>query len=208
MYCANCGAKASGNFCSSCGERLALARAGEETLHPQAWQDESRYALLIDVDEVRDMIARHAVQAQDSMSGDDFLDLCDTAFVPLVGVSLSRVARIAVPIYSRVGIRTGKTRRKVLSAPIGRVIVGAVCSLARRGRQLKRVHQGEDGCVLEAVLPSDMWSWEGALVVSVQRDGAGVVVEAGTKIAGQLFDWGKSKQCLNQLFEDLESLLH
>ena len=29
---------------------------------------------------------------------------------------------------------------------------------------------------------------------------------AATKIPGQLFDWGKSNQCLNELFEDLATL--
>ena len=112
-----------------------------------------------------------------------------------------------VPIYSRLGIRTGKSRSAVVAAPVGKGLVAAVCSLARYGRSLKRVHQGEDGCVLEAVLPSDIWSWEGEVVVSVRRDRAGTQVEAATKIQGQLFDWGKSRRCLDQLFEDVESLL-
>ena len=32
-------------------------------------------------------------------------------------------------------------------------------------------------------------------------------VAAATKIPGQLFDWGKSNQCLKELFDDLENLL-
>ena len=85
--------------------------------------------------------------------------------------------------------------------------MAAICSLARYGRALTQVHQGEDGCVLEAVIPRTMCSLEGELIISIRRDQGGSQVEAATKIPGQLFDWGKSKQCLNQLFEDLESLL-
>jgi hypothetical protein len=123
-------------------------------------------------------------------------------------VSLSTVASIAVPIYVRLGVRTGKQRSELIGRPTGKVLVAALCSLARYGRSLKQVHQGEDGCVLEAVLPSDMWSWEGELIISIRRDRGGSQVEAATKIPGQLYDWGKSKQCLNQLFEDLKSLLN
>ncbi len=205
MYCSKCGAKASGHFCSSCGTRLT--RPEEDRAFGKEWKDESRYQVLLHFGEVRDLIARHAAQAQKSMSGEQFLRLCDLAIVPLTGISLVKVANIVVPIYTRVGIRTGKSRRAVLTAPIGSVLVATTCSLARHGRSLKQVHQGVDGCVLEAALPSDIWSFEGQLVVSIHRDHAGVQVEAGTKIPGQLYDWGKSKQCLDQLFEDLKSLL-
>ena len=61
-----------------------------------------------------------------------------------------------------------------------------------------------DGCVFEAVLPSDPMSLEGDLTVSVRRQGAGTEVAAATKIAGQMFDWGKSRRCLDVFFADLQ----
>jgi len=202
MYCSQCGAKASGNFCSQCGARLTAPEA--TPLPTQGWKDEVRYQVLLQFPEVRMRIERHAAQARKGLTGEQFLELCDKAFIPLTDVSLSKVASLVVPIYTRLGIGTGKSQRKVLAAPIGLILVAALCSLARYGRSLKQVHQGQDGCVLEAVLPSDMWSWEGELIVSIQRDRAGTLVEAATQIPGQFFDWGKSKQCLTQLFEDLE----
>jgi hypothetical protein len=105
------------------------------------------------------------------------------------------------------GINTGKSRRQVLARPAGTTVVAALCSLARHGRALQQVHQGEDGCVLEATLPSDLWSFGSDLVISIKRVPGGTEVEAATNILGQLFDWGKSKRCLNQLFEDLETLV-
>src|SRR5205085_9971905 len=128
----------------------------------------------------------------------------DSAFAPIPGLSLSKVASIAVPIYARMGIQTGKNRTDLIRRPSGKTLIAGICSLARYGRALKNVHQGEDGCVLEATLPSDVWSFEGQLMISVRRDREGSQVEAATKIPGQIFDWGKSKQCLNQLFDDLE----
>lgn len=206
MYCANCGAKSSGNFCSACGARLSPVE--KDPIDPKGWNNESRYKILLQYVEVRDLIERHTAQCRTAMSGEDFLDLCDKAFAPLVGVPLVTVANIAVPIHSRLGIQTGKNQSKILSAPIGKVIVAILCSLAKRGRSLKHVHQGEDGCVIEEELPSDMWSWKGELVITVRRASAGVEVEAATMIPGQIYDWGKSKKCLSQLFEDLESSLN
>jgi hypothetical protein len=205
MYCSNCGQKAAGNFCSGCGARLTPGSGAP--IPPQDWKEEIRYQVLLQFPEVRDLIARHAAQGRKGMSGEQFLELCDKALDPVLGFSVTKVASIVAPVYARLGVRTGKKRTEVLPTPGGKALVAAVCSLARFGRPLKQVHQGEDGCVLEAGLPPDVWAWEGELVISIHRARTGTQVEAATQIPGQLFDWGKSKRCLNQLFEDLTSLV-
>jgi len=101
--------------------------------------------------------------------------------------------------------KTGKTRSQVFHRPTGRILVALLCSLARRGRPLRHVKQGIDGCVFEATLPSDVWSMAASLVVSVSRAGGATLVEAATTVPGQLYDWGKSKRCLDELFADLSA---
>ncbi|MEO7782038.1 MAG: hypothetical protein ABIR84_09460 [Candidatus Nitrotoga sp.] len=137
------------------------------------------------------------------MSAEEFLAISDKV-IPL-GFSLAKVASIVQPIYAKLGIKTGQEYSETLTDPPGAVIVAAICSLARHGQALQQVRQFEDGCLLEANLPSDMWSWEGTLLVSVRRAGTGSRVEGATKITGQLFDWGKSKRCLEVLFEDIKA---
>lgn len=206
MYCHHCGVKASGNFCSSCGARLASPETPAPSLPLSvAWEDEVRYDLLIQCPGVRERLARHAAQARKGLSGEAFLQICDKLFEPIAGIPVAKVASIAAPILDRAGIRTGKTRKEVLPRRLGEVLVAALCSLAQHGQALKQVHQGEDGCVLEAAIPSDVWSFEGKLILSVQRRQEQTRVEAATTIPGQLFDWGKSTRCLERLFADLES---
>jgi len=65
------------------------------------------------------------------------------------------------------------------------------------------VAQEPDGCTFNASLPSDVFSLEGDLAVSVRRSGAHTEVGGVTRINGQFFDWGKSNRCLDQLFADL-----
>jgi hypothetical protein len=55
-----------------------------------------------------------------------------------------------------------------------------LCSLAHNGQPLKQVRQFADGCVFEAVLPSDMWSFEGGIFVAINRDHLGTKVIAAT----------------------------
>jgi hypothetical protein len=123
--------------------------------------------------------------------------------VPL-GVSLEGLAGVAQPLYAKLGVKTGKQRAQHVPAPVGQVLVRALCSLARHGQTLRGVTQAADGCLLEATLPSDVFALEGDLMVSVRRAGSQAEVSGATRIPGQLFDWGKSHRCLDELFSDLE----
>jgi hypothetical protein len=210
MFCSNCGAKAAGNFCAACGARLAptqaVVPAAEAVPQTTDWHQEIRYNVLLHFPEVRDLIAHHAGLVRKGMTGEQFMELCDKLFKPITHGSLSTVVSIATPLTSRMGIRTGKQRTEVLPIPTGKAIVAALCSLARHGWEMQKVHQGEDGCVLEATLPSDLWSLAGGLVLSIHQSGTGSRVEAEAKIPGQLYDWGKCQKCLNELFADLPIL--
>src|SRR5262249_19512019 len=134
---------------------------------------------------------------------EQFLELASTLMPH--GVRLDKIAPMVQRLYAKWGIGIDKQRREEIDAPVGRVILRLLCSLARRGRALRTVQQAGDGCVFEAVLPSDLFSLRGVLVVPVRRHEAKTDVTAATKIAGQYFDWGKSRRCLTELFGDLQA---
>lgn len=208
MFCHQCGAKAQGAYCSQCGTKLVTP---DGTLEPSPttqeetddWCQEVRYDALLKYERIREVIARNASQCQKRMSGEEFLALCDKAFAPVPGLSLAKIGAIAQPLLADLGVKTGKTRKERVEAPPGKVIVAALCSLARRGQSLQDVQQGQDGCLLRAGLPSDLFSLAGDLLVTVQRQDQGTAVEAATVIKGQLYDWGKSKRILSTLYEDI-----
>ena len=60
--------------------------------------------------------------------------------VPL-GVPLEGLVSVVQPLYERLGIKTGKERAEQVAAPVGQVIVRALCSLARHGKTLRGVTQ-------------------------------------------------------------------
>jgi hypothetical protein len=208
MFCSNCGKPAQGKFCSHCGIPRVVDDSALESkpdvmpveLAPD-WDSEVQYETILKYPGVRDSIDRHARLAPKRLTGEQFLALADK-LVPL-GVPLAGLAAVVQPLYGRLGIKTGKDQVHQVSAPVGRVIVRALCSLARHGQTLRGVTQAADGCLLEAALPSDLLSFEGDLVVSVRRSGSQAEVRGTTRISGQLFDWGKSNRCLDQLFMDL-----
>jgi hypothetical protein len=196
MFCANCGAATGGgNFCSVCGASLREdpnAQAAPVPLSPDDWADEVRYSVIVEIPAVRDRIAANATAAAMTAEPLVILDSRTTA-----------VMLLAKPIALRMGFRTGKERAQLVSRPIGWVLADVLCLLARSGYPVLQVQQGTDGCVLECVLPSDLRAHSGEMVITVERTSGGTAVRAVTNIPGQLIDWGKSRQALDQIFADL-----
>ena len=198
MFCQQCSEKVSGRFCSNCGTPVEKPLATN-------WVQKIDYATLIRHPAIRNVIRQHAAEASKRISADEFLSLADN-ILPVM-VPLSAIAKIGVPIYTKLGIKTGKNRSEVIASPPGKIMVSVLCFLARNDYALQQIRQLENGCVFEATLPSDLWSWKGTLFVTIAKDEGGTYVDVATEIKGQVFDWGKSNRCLNRLFEDLKTPL-
>lgn len=202
MFCSHCGQPAANRYCAHCGAPLNADGGMAVAVVAESWEDECRYEAFLRAPHVRDTISRHASLARKGMTGEQFLKICDK-LMPL-GVPMESLAAVIQPIYAALGISTGKQRVEQVGASIGRVMLRALCSLARRGQTLRDVRQAADGCVFAAVLPSDLFALEGELLVTVHRRDQATEVNAATKIGGQFFDWGKSNRCLDALFADLQ----
>lgn len=215
-FCTDCGQPASGKFCANCGARISQATTTQPAdsvpvinddgtlieVIPE-WEQEVSYENILKFPDVRRTIERHAKLAPKRLSGEQFLALADK-LVPQA-VSMEGVAAVAQIVFTRLGLKTDKQRGQQVAAPVGEVIVRTLCSLARRGRPIRNVTQAVDGCVIEAAQPSDLWSLEGSLLVTVRRQQAETAAEvsATATINGQVFDWGKNTRCLDELFSDL-----
>ena len=212
MYCSNCGNRAEGNFCSSCGAPLAgravapaVPAAGGDAVEGPGTAPFD-LAMAARSPEARELVARYAAQAQKRTSGEDFLKAMDKPFAAFAGVPVSSIATVVQPIYARLGIKTGKARVAMLNRPARDTFLALLCSLARNGQLIRALHTATDGCVVEAVLPSDMWSFEGTILVTLRHADPGTEVHASTVIKGQAFDWGKSNRCLDTLLADMQNI--
>ncbi len=211
MFCSECGKPARGKFCSHCGTSLAAfaETAAAHQANPNVvvaevavdWEREVRYETLLADRTVRMLVDGHARQAKKRMSGEQFLALADK-LIPQP-VSMENVAAIAQPLWASLGVKTGKHVATEIDAPVARVIVRAMCSLARGGQPIQHVIQHADGCTIEAELPSDIFSLAGTLTLEIMRTAARTRVTAATNIAGQWMDWGKSRRALEKLLNDL-----
>jgi len=207
MYCSNCGVKAGGNFCAACGANLQTPGepqiAGEPQMPtpPSDWTDEIVYETLLLHPDVRERVAKASQQCKQGINGEDLLSLYDS--VDPTGVPVGKLVMGMVPIMDRIGIKTGKKSELTLRAPAGKTLVAILCGMARKGFEIQKVDQSDEGCVLTALIPSTMWTYRGELVVGVERSQGSMHIQAAAKISGQLIDWGKSDKTLREFFEEI-----
>lgn len=236
MFCSNCGAKASGNFCHTCGAKLqqqAIPEVQAELVHmvgggklppgapppppppppPEAtlavppqtirWEEEIRFDVLTKVPHIRETISRIMASTTPGFSANDFMALCDMVYRPMGPISMNRMAPMLQNFYTKMGVKTGKELKQSFTQPCGVVLFKLLCSLASHRNAIKNVHQLPDRCVIQAVIPSSMWTMEGKLVITVQKTPPGTLVEASTLVGGQFYDWGVSKKLLKEIFAEL-----
>lgn len=207
MYCSECGKPAERKFCAHCGAPLdAQAANGEADSSPEPpidWENEVRYAVLMRIPQVRDLIAKHAARAKPGLTGEQILGIVDS--VMSTGIPMEKVSKLGQSLGTRLGIKMSRQREAIVPFPPGRVLLRALCSMARKGQTVLSVQQGDDGCCIQAKLPSDLFALEGTLSVTVRRHPEGTQFLANTLLQGQWMDWGKSNRCLDALVSDVHA---
>jgi hypothetical protein len=168
------------------------------------WAESVDFRKIVNNPSVRQQINRAVGMHEKGMSASEFLKGAEPLLKLIgAGTPLRIMGEVLPGWYGRMGIRTGKSHARDFALPPGRVIAAVLCSFAARGQTLSEGVQAKDGCALKARMPSSMWHFGGELSVSITATTGAVRVEAATRIPGQLYDWGASKQAIAALFEDI-----
>jgi hypothetical protein len=225
MFCTQCGKAAAPEhvFCSGCGTRLVreasaapmglMGSVSEPAVAPEPaptwtgedWRDTLNYRVVLGHPEVKALIADAAKVSKAGMTGDEFLKLAQ----PILdasgsgGVPMKLIAEIATPLYAKMGVKTGKDAKNGYATSYGRTLAAILCSLASRNQTLVAVHEGTDGCVVQAEIPSSMTTWKGKLSLTLERKAEGTLVSSAVVFEGQSSDWGRSKRLLDDLHQDI-----
>jgi hypothetical protein len=167
-----------------------------------AIRDWVTYRQVADDPRCQEILKWAAADATTQMSGEQFLDSVAKAVkVPLPAGAMGAAFGRA---YGAIGIKTGKSASRRVAQPFGYVLLATLCYLAANSMPVADIADGERHCLIQAVLPSSMWSWKGRFLIAVRGDDGGTDVEGATRIQGQLFDWGRSRRALQGLFDTVE----
>jgi len=216
MFCTQCGNAAAPEhvFCAVCGTRLmrdaqaaavSEAAAAPETASLEDWRETTNYRAVLGHPEVKALIADAAKVSKAGMSGEEFLKLAQ----PILdasgsgGVPMKLIAEIATPLYAKMGVKTGKDAMNGYATSYGRVLAAILCALSSRNQTLVAVHEGTDGCVVQAEIPSSLTTWKGKLSMTLQRRPEGTLVSSAVVFEGQSSDWGRSRRVLDDLHQDI-----
>lgn len=205
-YCQKCKEKLAGKYCSNCGTKADNEPSSNEIKHLRNWQDEKDIGLIISNPEIQEFIKSYTDRTKKPISAEEFLKRFDFLFSPLTGLSLKTLMDITVPIYKKIGIKTGKSKSALLNYPIQVVLVKLLCSLIKNNYPLKEVQEAKNGIVLIAEIPSCMKTFGGEIIILLDNQIPNTKVSVDARIKGQLYDWGKSKSIIKTLISDIEEI--
>jgi hypothetical protein len=222
MYCVHCGAEGAATFCAACGQRQNLvaqfrfesdkvdldgrvsvtnpSNAGGSAIESSVhWTKSIQYEAVLAHPEARVRLSAAGRNAVEGVTGDDLLAVFDA--VSPIGFSLGKLTNAILPIYDKLGIKTGHESQGIFDAPAGRVMLAVLCTLAAKSLTIAEVRQDSNECSLSAEIPSGLITNRGKLHVLIAVHDLYVRVSLGTTISGQWYDFGKSKRLIDEMFE-------
>ena len=226
MYCVHCGAQGAVAFCPDCGQRQKpdvasdqresnrlQAIACDEHVHEPipilaipaqpvvCWTDSIQYEIVLANPEARKRIAAAGRTAVEGVTGEDLLAVFDA--VSPIGFSLGKLTHAILPIYDKLGIKTGHASQGIYDAPSGRVMLAVLCTLAAKSLTIADVHQDPEKCSLTAEIPSGLITNRGKLHSLIEVHELYISVSLAITISGQWYDWGKSKRMINEIYSSV-----
>ncbi len=230
MFCVHCGVDGAEAFCPACGKRQkpeksvrmdvdleatsgnaedangANHNSGDDyrvtEVSPRGdWTMSLHYEHVLAVPEARQRIAAASTGTAAGVTAEDLLKIFDA--VSPIGISMEKLSGALIPIADKMGIKMQQAASAIFPAPPGRVLLATLCVLATRGMELLDAKQLPEACALVAKIPSGLYTNPGQLNVVLRIANTGVLMQLEARIAGQYYDWGKSKRMINQIFMDV-----
>ncbi|MEI8032471.1 MAG: hypothetical protein WCH05_03905 [Chlorobiaceae bacterium] len=156
---------------------------------------------------IRDILAAESLKAESgnaAMTEKDIADLM-ASILELPGGVLEVVFQTGEALGNSLGLKSQKKEERLFSYPYIAVVRALVISLGSLKLQVSALFDTPKGCAVEAQLPVDIFSLGGTMLFEVVDEGARVVRIAGsTEVKGQMFDWGKGKRKLHDVYEKIE----
>jgi hypothetical protein len=153
---------------------------------------------------VREILTREELEglAHDAGMSDEALGKLLGPLSGLGSGAMQMAMQAGDAFWSGRGLKTVKSQRLELQAAYPVAVRSLVFALTGLGREIKAAFDTAEGAYFETDLPGDIFSRGGTLQFDVIERGAGAVELLGaSEIKGQIYDWGKGKRALAEVFD-------
>ena len=157
---------------------------------------------------IRDILTREDLEglAHDAGMSDADLAKMLGPLSGLAGGALQMAMSAGEAFWSGRGLKTVKSASFELAVSYPVAVRALVFALTGLGREIKAAFDTAEGAYFETDLPGDIFSRGGTLQFDViERGAAAVELVGASEIKGQIFDWGKGKRALNDVFEKTQA---
>jgi len=203
MFCHNCGSKTDSIFCPGCDTKMVEP----DSKIIKSWRKESDFKKVAKHPDVLEFISNHSKFSNKKISSDYLLEKFELIFGTFTGESTNFIMEIAVPIYRKLGVKTGKKDKSIFDEPINEVFVKVLCSIsANKKLEFEEFYQAKDGLLVSSKIKSDLLSYKGNLMIELQQSDNGVIAKINAIVKGQLYDFGKSKRIVSRVLTDLKTI--
>lgn len=151
---------------------------------------------------IRDILAGQNIQGgTGGMTDREVADLL-APFSSLSGDAFYASMKAGQALGTRLGIKSNKHVERGFPVSYPTTVLALVLALRRLNREITALFDTSRGGVIEARMPTDMFSLGGSLSFEIIDAGPPqTLVQGVAEIKGQIFDWGKSVRALNETFD-------
>jgi len=219
VFCTNCGTQAASDhsFCSACGSKLeSNSPVSTDNKHNNEQRVVDRHAGVKDwrmLTSSKEIFTHsQVVERIKRISGLSATGMPESEILAQIKLFDSKEAStfamgaltdVVLPFYSNLGIKKESEVISNFAISYQEALVAVLCSLASRSQPLRDLRDASDGFVVDAQLPTSIWAMKGDFIISLENVNGGTKVCANINIPGQMFDWGKSKRTISDLFADV-----
>ena len=155
---------------------------------------------------IRDILSPDGLRTEVGKSGMSEKEVAQL-LAPIPG--LRELFELSMKVGKGVGTALGISRKsgktKVFASPYPSIVRATALALGSLGQEITALFDTPRGSTIEARLPIDIFSFGGSLLLEIVEEGVSEVCIIGSsEIKGQMFDWGKGKRALREVFDKIE----
>jgi len=203
MYCHNCGFETESDECPKCGTEIIKS----ESTIIKSWRKETDFKKIAKHPDVIELIYEYSKLSNEKISSQYLLDKFDLVFGTFTGISTNLIMEVITPIYSKLGVKTGKKEKFSFDSSINEVFVKFLCSIsANKKLEFKEFHQAKNGLLIISKIKPDLLTYKGNLLITLKEEKNEITAELNGIIKGQFYDFGKCKKIMSKILTEVKSI--